>query len=466
MRRAGQTATAVAVWLGGALALSTLAGEHAARVVPPNAVQPPGASFEKTITSAQKSLLLKDSLRATLSQAVHEPLGSAAAGTRRLAERVGVRVAGRLPVGPALPLGQSPEAGGPLTSARLTPLYDSEPAYRALLDLVASARYRIDLMIFGWDDDEAGRGAAAALAGRARAGVLVRLMVDRGGYVSGEGNARVPSGAPTFLDALRAEPNVRLIETPDACLQFDHRKVAVIDDRVVWTGGMILTRPALLRWHNFAFLAEGPIVPQYAAVFAERWAELGGAPAPSCPGAAAPAAAAPNAAVRMVRTDTGRRSLKEAVYGAVDSATHHIYLENPYFSDKILIRKLVEARSRGVDVRAVLTMRGDVRVMNKIIADTANRLFRAGARVYLYPAMTHVKALSVDGRLAYIGTGNFDELSLRNNREVSLTVRGPALIRELDENLFLRDMAASEELRALLPPPRGLFFLDETRLWY
>ena len=57
----------------------------------------------------------------------------------------------------------------------------------------------------------------------------------------------------------------------------------MIDDRIVWTGGMILTRPALFRWHNFAFLAEGPIVPQYAALFAERWRELGGCYAPICP---------------------------------------------------------------------------------------------------------------------------------------------------------------------------------------
>jgi phosphatidylserine/phosphatidylglycerophosphate/cardiolipin synthase-like enzyme len=74
--------------------------------------------------------------------------------------------------------------------------------------------------------------------------------------------------------------------------------------------------------------------------------------------------------------------------------------------------------------------------------------------------------MSVDGSLAYIGTGNFDELSLRNNREVSLTVRGPGLIREIDENLFLRDMAVSEEVHALLPPTRGRLLLDVLRLWY
>jgi cardiolipin synthase len=168
----------------------------------------------------------------------------------------------------------------------------------------------------------------------------------------------------------------------------------------------------------------------------------------------------------MVRTDVGHRSLKEAVYGAVDQAKHHIYLENCYLSDEVLVNKLIDARKRGVDVRAVLTMRGDVRLMNKFAAIMGNRLLRGGARVYLYPAMTHVKAMSVDGTLAYIGTGNFDDLSLRNNREVALTVRGPELIRQIDESLFLRDMADSEELRALLPMPRGRVFLEATSILY
>jgi len=466
MTRSGRGTSATAGLAVMMLATAARGGDQIARELPTNAVQPPGASFEKRIAAGQKLLLLKDTLRATVAETVREPIRATAVAANRLTERLAVRATESVPYSPVPPGHQSPEAGGPCTPARLTPLFDSEAAYRALLDLVAAARSRIDLMIFGWDDDEAGRPVADALIARARAGVAVRVMVDRGGYVGGEGNARVAQGCPTFLDALKAEPNIRVIETPDAYFRFDHRKVGVIDGRIVWTGGMILTQPAVTRWHNFAFLAEGPIVAQFAALFAERWEELGGCREPALRDADASAGPVPNAAVRMVRTDIGHRSLKEAVYGAVDSARHHIYLENPYFSDMVLVKKLVAARKRGVDVRAVMTMRGDVRVMNKVVSLRANDLFRGGVRVYLYPAMTHVKAMSVDGNLAYIGTGNFDELSLRNNREVALTVRGPELIRRIDEHLFLHDMAVSQELHALLPPPSGRFLLRATSLWY
>jgi cardiolipin synthase len=367
-----------------------------------------------------------------------------------------------MPRSPVPPGHQSPEAGGPCTPARITPLFDSRPAYDALMELIASARCRIDLMMFGWGDDPAGRPVASALIERARAGVLVRVMIDRGGFVIGETNAHViVGGDPSFIDALRAEPNIHLIETPDPGFRFDHRKLPVIDDRIAWSGSLILTKPSVERWHNFNYIAEGPIVAQLDAIFAERWESLGGCRAPACIPSAIADDVVPNAAVRIVRTDVDPpiRTLKEAIFGAVDTARHHVYLENCYFDDRILAKKLVAARARGVDVRAILTMRGDVRTMNKYAAMTANALLKGGVRVYLYPAMTHVKAMAVDGKMVYMGTGNYDNLSLRNNRELALTVRGPEIVRQIEEGLFLHDMAVSEELHALLPLPRGWFLL-------
>ncbi len=441
---------------------SAHAGDHPPRVAPPNAFQPPGASFERDVDRRQYLQMAREVLGNTREAFAAAPIRSIEIGSARLAERLGVRIVGSLPHFSVPPGHQCPEAGGPCTPARITPLFDSRPAYDALLALIASARCRIDLMIFGWDDDPDGRAVAAALIQSARSGVLVRLMIDRGGFVIGENNEHViVDGQPSFLDALHAEPNIRLIETPDPGLRFDHRKLAVFDDRIAWSGSLILTQPSVERWHNFNYIAEGPIVGQLDALFVERWERLGGCHAPLCTPPEVADAVDPNAIVRVVRTDVDPviRTLKEAVYGSVDQAHHHIYLENPYFNDRILIKKLIAARARGVDVRAILTMRGDSATMNKYTALTANALLRGGCRVYLYPAMTHVKAMAVDGTMIYMGTGNFDDLSLRNNRELSLTVRGPEIVPQIESGLFLRDMAASEELHALVPLPKGWLLL-------
>jgi len=63
MRRAGQTAIAAGALCGVMLAVSAVAGDHSPRVRPPNAVQPPGASFEKASTRGQKTLYARRSPR-------------------------------------------------------------------------------------------------------------------------------------------------------------------------------------------------------------------------------------------------------------------------------------------------------------------------------------------------------------------------------------------------------------------
>ncbi|MBV8076587.1 MAG: phosphatidylserine/phosphatidylglycerophosphate/cardiolipin synthase family protein [Planctomycetaceae bacterium] len=445
------------------------------RVVPENAAQPPGASFEgqPSVGRAQKIRIAREALAASARSTACAPIRSTAQVSGRLVERLAVRAVevaslhGGCPThchgASACDLGGG--SGGPQVPARLTLLPSSEASIRALLDLIASASCRIDLMMYGWEDDPTGREVAAALAEAARRGVRVRLMADRTGVLIH--NPAAAEGRWIFLDELRTVPNVTLIEPPGPFFRFDHRKLAVVDGRVAWSGSMILTEVARRRWRNVNFLAEGPIVPQSVALFEDRWREVGGPPeGPLPPAPAAVPPMSPNAQVRMVRTDIHERSLKDTIYHAVDHARRHIYLENPYFSDDILTDKLIAARERGVDVRAILTLRGNVRRLNRYETLTANRLLRGGVRVFLYPAMTHVKAMSADGVWAYVGTGNFDELSLRNNREVSLSISSPDVVGELDRTVFLPDMAVSQELWALMPAPKNWLLLELMELWY
>jgi cardiolipin synthase len=460
---------------GAAFVGRTCAAGCPERVLPPYAVQPPGASYEgyPAVGGAQVAAIAGEVAHASAAELWHAPLCSAAQITGRTIERLAVRAREMAPrsllpphdrdCGLHAPEDLGGAFGGPPTPVRLTLIPSSEGAIQSLLGLIATARQRIDLMMYAWEDDPTGREVAAALAARARQGVRVRLLVDRTAFLIH--NAPAAENFCTFLDALRDVPNVSVIESPGTFLRFDHRKLAVVDGRAAWSGGMILTEVARRRWHNFAFLAEGPVVAQYDGLFEERWREQGGCPAAlDAIGPGTPIA--PNATARMIRTDVGIRSLKDAIYHAVDHAQHHIYLENPYFSDEILTDKLVAARERGVDVRAVLTLRGNVQRLNRYETLTANRLLRGGVRVFLFPAMTHVKALSADGVWAYIGSGNFDELSLRNNREVALSVTSPTVVCALDQSLFLPDMAISEELTALLPMPPHRLLLELFALWY
>jgi len=453
-------------------ARSLAEGGRSAATLPANAVPLPGQTEYPVIGRAQTVAVVKEAIGATFRESIQRPLHSLRMVIGRSTERLGVRareLTSRL--GSARPAAHHADTGdgnldarlgSPPIPANLTLLTSSEAAVQGLLAQISAAKCRVDLMIYGWEDDPTGREVGDALAVAARRGVRVRLLVDRGGFLIH--NPAAAKHQPTFLDRLATVPGVTVIEPTDSFLRFDHRKLAVIDGTTAWSGGMILTEVARKSWENLAFLAQGPIVGQYAAVFEERWRDVGGVPAG--PLTFANTTTTPNANVRLIGTDAGDRSLKSTIYHAIDHARHHIYLENPYFSDTILAEKLIAASGRGVDVRVIVTLRGNVPRLNHYVVLTANRLRRGGVHVYLAPGMTHVKAMSADGVWAYLGTGNFDELSLRNNREVGLSVISPGIVSELDRSIFLPDFHEDEELTAPMPWPKDWIKLELLKLWF
>jgi cardiolipin synthase len=71
-------------------------------------------------------------------------------------------------------------------------------------------------------------------------------------------------------------------------------------------------------------------------------------------------------------------------------------------------------------------------------------------RVYLYPGMTHVKALLVDGWVSF-GSANFDALSLRLNDEHDLATSNPAFAAKFMHDVFEADFNRGRELQEELP---------------
>jgi cardiolipin synthase len=73
-------------------------------------------------------------------------------------------------------------------------------------------------------------------------------------------------------------------------------------------------------------------------------------------------------------------------------------------------------------------------------------LLDGGIRLFEYrPAMTHVKALMVDGTWAVIGTTNIDNRSFEHNDEVNVAFREAAVTARLKRD-FESDLAACDEV--------------------
>lgn len=399
-------------------------------------------------------LIAKDTARQIVRHplsAAHTVLGGASAlvcNTSRglLHKRLGLHLA-RGPCAPASPNPALIEQG--LVPARVALFTAGAEAMAALEQVIDSAQCRIDVLMFTWGDDEIGRAIAQRLAGRASPRLRVRVLVDGcGNLIFGQPGDASAGKVNRTVCWLAHQPHVELIRTRNAFARFDHRKLVIADGQLAWLGGRNFTEPAFLVRHDVSATVSGPPAANLTARFEQFWQDQGGRPGEALP--TAPVCNA-NAAVRMVYTSPTQHELAQAIYHALDCARHHVWLESPFLHDPGVIVRLAKARRRGADVRVVLPDHTDSDISTRANRMTANRLLAAGVRVYLYPGLVHTKALVADGCWAYLGSGNFDPLSLQRNHELGVIFGPGPVVAELEERLFLADFRPEWELHQPLP---------------
>jgi cardiolipin synthase len=309
-----------------------------------------------------------------------------------------------------------------------------EEAYAAVIDALEAAVRSIHISTLILGDDPVGHAILAVLERKARAGVEVRLLLDslyryrskrrrlaRLVAAGGELAWFMPVWHMPFISPVRA--NLRL-----------HRKIIVTDGTTAIVGGMNLTHeymgpaPSPGRWRDLSARVRGPAVADIAAVFAADWAFA--ARAVLAPPAPPPEVG--DAAIQVVGSgpDVHDDLLYDAFLSLVFEARERIWIATPYFvPDSALIRGLVLAARRGVDVRVVVPARS-----NHITADYAGasylrQLAAEGGRICCYqPGMLHAKCVLVDRALAVIGSANLDMRSLFLNYEIALFLSSPAEI--------------------------------------
>jgi cardiolipin synthase len=379
-----------------------------------------------------------------------------AAGHGLFGKRLAMRLHGRpgplteceAPADPALVSGEFEPA-----SIRL--YRDGGEALAVLGALIDSATCRIDVLMYTWESDPVGWDIARRLAARAGPDLRVRVLVDGAANLlfapvpstGGPGRTSSTGGNASAGELncvecwLAAQPHVEVVRTRNPLGHFDHRKLVLVDGRAAWLGGRNFTYTSFFERHDLTYTLEGPLTCRLGECFERDWREQGGAP-----GEALTACAADETAARLVHNTPVEHSLRHALFHAVDHARGHVWLENPYLCDSALVCKLAAARRRGADVRVVMTIQTDTSSINHANRVTANRLLAAGVRVYLYPGRIHTKTAVVDGCWAYMGSGNFDLLSLHRNHEVGVVLAPGPVIAELEETFFRPDLRPEWEM--------------------
>jgi len=232
----------------------------------------------------------------------------------------------------------------------------------------------------------------------------------------------------------------------------DHRKLLIVDGRTAFVSGTGITdefddaqRPAR-SWRETTLRITGPVMADWESLFVEEWNRHDPHPIAAL---TRPPEPAPDGFTGRVVIGAGLRSqeLRRSLYRYVRAARERIWIATAYFvPSRKLMRALVRAARRGVDVRLLLpgphTDHPGVRHAGRRFY---MRLLRAGARVYEYqPRFLHAKSVLCDD-WASVGSSNFDRWNLRWNLEANQEVDDPAFAGAM-RAMFESDFADSREI--------------------
>jgi cardiolipin synthase len=326
---------------------------------------------------------------------------------------------------------------------RLTLLRNGEQYFPALVRAIDGAREEVLLESYIYADDETGSLVTDALARAASRGVRVRVLIDgfgsldfpaRLGRVLAGAGARVVTYRPVRLLGLRRDRLRRL-----------HRKLACVDGRIAYIGGINIlddfdtplpTPPRL----DYAVQIEGPLTRQVREASARLWARVSDRPLPALAEPSHGRVPLPDGRrVALVVRDSlrHRRDIERGYLDFIRGARREVLIANAYFLPGRRFRQaLTDAARRGV--RVVLLLQGRVEYLLLHLASRAmyGQLLDAGVEIHEYQrSFLHAKVAVFDAQVACVGSSNIDPYSL---------------LMALEANVFVDDAHFAGELRASL----------------
>ena len=346
----------------------------------------------------------------------------------------------------------------------------AQELFPALVEAMDAALSDIQFETYIFDFTGAGSSVGEALARAAQRGVRTHLVVD------GVGTGRLPAPWAARLTAAGVQwrvysPLGRLGLLLPSRWRRLHRKLCVVDGRVLFCGGInvlddfhdpnhgALDAPRF----DFAVRATGSLVVQASDAMEQLWWRMQAVRdvrkrrLPEALQALRTASAQRHAeqqtgplrgsgaqvrAALVLRDNVRNRARIEKTYlRAIGSARHEVIIANAYFVPGRKLRKaLLMAARRGVRVRLLLQGRYEYFMQYHAARPVYGPLLEAGVEIHEYaPSFLHAKVAVVDALgdrpWATVGSSNLDPLSLLLAREANVVVEDTAFARDLRQRL-------------------------------
>jgi cardiolipin synthase len=315
---------------------------------------------------------------------------------------------------------------------RLSLLRNGEEYFPRLIQAMDGATRSIYLETYMYAADASGRAILEALLRAAGRGVRAHLLLDGFGC---------PDFPPDWAEELRAagaqvqwfRPEIARLKLRRYRLRRLHRKLAVIDGRIAFVGGINIIndvpggRIAAPRL-DYAVEVQGDTVGHIHAAMRRLWLLVAWTHLRQQRDHEkfhfAPVA---QQKITFLLCDNlrHRRDIELAYLNAIADAQREIIIANAYFlPGKRLRMAMLQAVQRGV--RVVLLLQGQVEYRLQHYATLAlyDELLHGGVEIQEYHAsFLHAKVAVVDAYWVTVGSSNIDPFSLWLAREANLVVR-------------------------------------------
>ena len=328
-------------------------------------------------------------------------------------------------------------------------LNDGRSKFDELFEAIRGAESSIHLEYYIIENDRIGTELIELLAQKAADGVEVRLIFDDvGSWGIKRRHVRnmrrmginVCCFMPVVFPWLTSKLNNR-----------NHRKIAVIDGKIGFTGGInvadrYIDGTKFGPWRDTHLRIEGDAVNMLQAIFMTDWYFVSGRELLNDEKYFPKSRIRSRSPMQIASSgpDSDWASIMQAFFAAINKARKSIYIASPYFlPNQAILTAMKVAALSGIDVRVMLPYRSDSKIVYWATRSYIGEMLEAGIKVYFYcNGFNHSKLLIIDDNFCSVGSANMDIRSFEDNFEVSAIMYDPKVAEELTRQ-FMRDIDSS-----------------------
>ncbi len=344
----------------------------------------------------------------------------------------------------------------------ITLFKDGTEKFKCLKDELNKAKHHIHLEYYIVKSDDIGTEIKNLLIKKASQGVKVKFIIDRVGSIKMKRSAIKElrdAGVEIIQYSYFLAPLLRAINTQ---INYrNHRKVVVIDGRVGFVGGInigdeYLGKGKLGYWRDTHIMVKGDFVLGLQASFLDDYFTIKRTdgeyfinkneakyyfPEPL---------KSSKQMMQLVRSgpDSEFPAIMQGILKMVTMAKKNIYITTPYFvPTESIMEALKIAALGGIDVKIIFPGKYDHILVYYASRTYLAELIKCGAKIYFYSndSFIHSKVMTIDGKIATVGTANMDIRSYELNYEINAVIYDNNKTNELDKQ-FLEDLKRSKEI--------------------